>query len=190
MPDPLNDLSRLGFSNNWMKTSSKKRYSRSAHRLEKSLRALQSKSAAKNTYKGTFRYLADFFRYASDVELVEVYEKLKRREGFYIDNAIAINAEEHPEIRTAPRSFFTAFEKFDRQIESAGKRAVEKYNKGNMNLSPKRMSARRILYVHIMKYEDVQPSYFINVLFRVIPTSYIKTSVSNISPMTRKNRTA
>ena len=146
------------------------------------MNALRSKSAAKNSFKGTFKYVADFFRYASLEELAAVYEKLKGKKGFYIENGIIINAAENPQLRETPAAFFKAFETLDKQVASAQRRVLAN------EPSAKRASARKRLFELVMKYEDVQPSFFINILYKHLPASYEVQSRPNLSPMTRKNR--
>jgi len=178
MANLFKNLSNRGFSNEWMVGPKNRTYSRTAHTIHKAMGAMRSKSAAKNRYKGVFNYVADFFRYASSPELLDLYKKLQARRGHYIDGAMGINADEHP------KAFFAAFDKFKSQEENANKRFEEGAS------SRPRQSARHILYVHIMKYEDVQPSFFINILFKAMPSSYKQIVPSNVSPLTRKSRRA
>ena len=181
MSDPFKELSNFAFTNAWV-PKQKREYSRSAHQTAKLMTALRSKSAAKNSFKGTFKYVADFFRYASLEELAAVYEKLKARKGYYVDGAIGINAAENPQLRETPAAFFKAFETLDKQIASAQRRMLAN------EPSAKRASARKRLFELVMKYEDIQPSFFINILFKNLPSSYEVQSQPNISPMTRKTR--
>ena len=181
MPDPFKELSNYAFTNAWV-PKQRREYSRSANRYAKIEVALRSKVAAKNTFKGTFKYVADFFRYARPEELIAVYEKLMARKGYYIDGAIGINAAENPQLRDTPAAFFRAFEILEKQVISAQRRMLANQP------SAKRASARKRLFELIMKYEDVQPSFFINVLFKTLPASYEVQWDRNLSPMTRKTR--
>jgi hypothetical protein len=149
MADAFKELSDYAFTNAWV-PKQKREYSRTAHRSAKSATALRSKSVAKNSYKGTFKYVADFFRYAGVEELVQVYQKLKRRKGYYIDGSIGINADEHPHIRDTPEAFFKAFDTLERQVENADARTV-------LGKTAKtRSSARKRLFELVMKYEDIK----------------------------------
>ena len=174
---------------NWVKGSKVRRiYNNLESRTSKFLNSLRSKNAAKNRFKGTFQYVADFFRYASVDELVKVYEKLKTRQGHTTEYASIINSELNAGLRNTPTAFFKAFEKLYKQHANAEQRLENFIKTGTMRSNKKTHSARNMLYVYVMKYEDVDPSYFINVLFKALPDSYEQENSFNLSPMTRKNR--
>lgn len=178
---------------NWMKPHPHRRqYNRTLTRLFKYSGAILSKNAAKYTFNGTFRYVADFFRYASVNELIEVYKRLKKRQGHTTEYAKIINSEraDHPELADTPKAFFIAFEKLYNQHANAEQLVQNFIKTGTMRSQKKTPSARHMLYVYVMKYEDVKPSHFINVLYNALPASYKQENPSNLSPMTRKKRSS
>ena len=176
---------------NWVKGSKVRRnYNNLETRTSKFLNALRSKNAAKNRFKGKFQYVADFFRYASVDELVKVYEKLKKRQGHTTEYASIINSELNPGLRNTPTAFFKAFEKLYKQHANAEQLLQNFISTGVSRSQKKTHSARHMLYVYVMKYEDVEPSYFINVLYKALPETYEQGNPSNLSPMTRKNQSS
>jgi len=187
MADPFANFNIHGERlKNWvMSHRSRRPYSRLETRTSKFLNALRSKNMAKDRFNGNFQYVADFFRYASVDELIKVYEKLKKRQGHITEYTRVINSEEadHPELEDTSKAFFKAFEKLSKQHASPER-------SGSTRSQKKAHSARHMLYVYVMKYEDVSPSYFINVLLKALPASYEQGNPSNLSPISRKKRSS
>ena len=176
---------------NWLKRGMARRsYNNLETRTSKFLNALRSKNAAKNRFKGRFQYVADFFRYASVDELIKVYEKLRTRQGHTTEYASIINSELKPGLKDTPTAFFKAFEKLYKQHANAEQLLQNFISTGITRSQKKTHSARHMLYVYVMKYEDIEPSYFINVLFKALPESYDQGNPSNLSPMSRKKRSS
>jgi hypothetical protein len=196
----LNSLRNLAFE--WAKEPYVPRtYDPDVHAHFKRHYALISKSAAKGN---KFQYVADFFKYASDLQLVELYKQLQKRRGRTINSTLAAN-------RKSPNSFFTIFDRFILQylrslptgskataLGSILKEIGEGTNLANrffkksltaMHKKPANISARHMLYVKIMEFEEIEGSYLINVLFNLLPSSFEKGSGNNVSPLkTRKNK--
>jgi hypothetical protein len=192
MADPFANFNISGNRmRSWLKRGkARPSYNNLETRTSKFLNALRSKTAATNRFKGKFQYVADFFRYASVDELIKVYEKLKTRKGHTTEYASIINSELNPGLKDTPTAFFKAFEKLYKQHANAEQRLQNFISTGVTRSQKKTHSARRMLYVYVMKYEDVDPSYFINVLFKAIPGSYEQGNPSNLSPMSRKKRSS
>lgn len=196
----LNSLRNLAFK--WAQEPYVPRtYDPAIHAHFKRHYAVTSKSAAK---RNKFQYVADFFKYASDLQLVELYKQLQKRRGRTINSTLAAN-------KKSPNSFFTIFDRFILQylrslpaelkpaaLGNIIKEIGEGTNMANrffrksltvMKKKPANISARHMLYVKIMEFEEIEGSYLINVLFDLLPSSFEKGSGNNLSPLkTRKNK--